>query len=169
MTRKNKLNNEVRFPLVRLIGEGEPKLMSSQEAYQLAKSQGLDLILINENQNPPIVRIADYSKFLYTLEKAEKERAKNAKKNELKEIQLSCDIAENDMQTKANQAKKFLEKGNKLKVVLTLMGRQKSSPQRGQNTMINFENRISDSSEIESSIKLEGSRWVAIYKSRKKC
>jgi translation initiation factor IF-3 len=168
MIKKNKLNSEVRFPVVRLIGEGEPKLMSSQEAYYLAKSQELDLILINENQTPPIVRIADYSKFLYTLEKNEKERAKNAKKNELKEIQLSCDIAENDIQTKVNQAKRFLEKGNKLKVVLTLLGRQKSSPQRGEATMVNFESRISELSDIESAIKLEGSRWIAVYKSKKK-
>jgi translation initiation factor IF-3 len=168
MIKKNKLNSEVRFPQVRLIGDGEPRLMSSQEAYYLAKSQELDLILINENQTPPIVRIADYSKFLYTLEKNEKERAKNAKKNELKEIQLSCDIAENDIQTKVNQAKRFLEKGNKLKVVLTLLGRQKSNPQRGESTMVNFESRISELSDIESAIKLEGSRWIAVYKSKKK-
>jgi translation initiation factor IF-3 len=168
MIRKNKLNNEVRFPQVRVIGEGEPRLMSSQEAYQLAKSQDLDLILINENQNPPIVRIADYNKFLYTLEKMERERAKNAKKSELKEIQLSCDIAENDMQTKANHTKKFLEKGDKVKVVLSLHGRQKSTPHRGETTMINFINRITEFGDIESQLKLEGSRWIVSFKPKRK-
>lgn len=167
MVRKNKLNEEVRFSQVRLIGEGEPRIIGSYEALQLAKSQNLDLILINENQNPPIVKIADYQKFLYLQEKTEKERAK-ATKNEIKEIQLSCDIAENDLKTKANYAKKFLEKGDKVKVVLSLRGRQKSNPHRGESTMINFIDRIIEFGDVESQLKLDGSKWIASFKPKRK-
>lgn len=167
MVKKNKLNEEVRFSQVRLIGEGEPKLMSSYEAFQLAKSQNLDLILINENQSPPIVKIADYQKYLYLQEKTEKERAKASKK-EIKEIQLSCDIAENDLKTKANHAKKFLEKGDKVKVVLSLHGRQKSTPYRGEATMNNFISRIIEFGDIESQLKLDGSKWIASFKPKRK-
>jgi translation initiation factor IF-3 len=168
INRKNKLNEEVRFPQVRLIGDGEPRLMSSYEAFQLAKSQNLDLILVNDNQNPPIVRIADYQKFLYLQEKAEKERMRNARKSEQKEVQLSCDIAENDLQTKANHTRKFLEKGDKVKVVLALHGRQKSTPHRGETTMFNFIERITEYGDIESPLKLEGSRWIVSLKPKKK-
>jgi translation initiation factor IF-3 len=167
MVKKNKLNEEVRYSQVRLIGESEPRLMSSYEAFQLAKSQNLDLILINENQNPPIVKIADYQKYLYLQEKIEKERIRASKK-EIKEIQLSCDIAENDLKTKANHAKKFLEKGDKIKIVLSLHGRQKSNPHRGEATMINFIDRIVEFGDVESQLKLDGSKWIASFKPKRK-
>ena len=66
--RKHKINSEVRFPQVRLVGMGEPKILSSFEASKIAESEGKDLILINESQNPPIVRIEDYNKFIYEME-----------------------------------------------------------------------------------------------------
>jgi translation initiation factor IF-3 len=94
--RKHKINSEVRFPQVRLVGMGEPQIMTSFEASKLAETQGKDLILINEFQNPPIVRIEDYNKFIYDMEKAEKEKKKNSVRTELKEIQLSCEIGIND-------------------------------------------------------------------------
>jgi translation initiation factor IF-3 len=168
MHRKNKINEEVRFPQVRLINDGEAQVMSSFDAFRLAKSQNLDLILINEFQNPPIVRIDDYQKFIYNQEKAEKERLRNAKRSELKEIQLSCDIAENDMITKANQARKFLEKGDKVKIVLSLKGRQKSNPTRGEFTINNFSERLYEFGDIESQLKYEGSRWIVSFKPKKK-
>ena len=75
---RHRINADVRFPEVRLVGfYDEPKLMSSYEASKLAEAEELDLILINENQNPPVVRIEDYKKFLYHLEKSEKEKKKN--------------------------------------------------------------------------------------------
>ena len=97
--RKHKLNSEVRFPQVRLVGEGEPRVMSSFEASKIAQAEGKDLILINENQDPPIVKIEDYNKFIYDFEKAQKAKQKAQHKIEIKEIQLSCDIAINDLQT----------------------------------------------------------------------
>jgi translation initiation factor IF-3 len=164
-TNKHKLNNEVRFPQVRLVGfYDDPILMSSYEASKLAEENELDLILINENQDPPIVRIEDYKKFLYDTEKAEKEKKKNSVKSITKEIQLSPEISENDLNTKIKKGLEFLEDGNKIKVVLQLKGRQKATPQRGELTMLKFAKSIDENGTLESLPKLEGGRWFMMVK-----
>ncbi len=161
--RKHKINSEVRFPLVRLVGQEEgPKIISSYEASKLAESLELDLILINESQDPPIVKIADYNKFIYELEKAERERKKNTHKVELKEIQLSCDIHDHDLQTKAKKAKEFISENDKVKVVIQLKGRQKSMPERGLEVMEKFIDTLSDCSAPENPPKLDSGRWFMI-------
>jgi translation initiation factor IF-3 len=166
--RKHKLNSEVRFPQVRLIGNGESQVMSSLEASKLAQSLGKDLILINESQNPPIVRIEDYNKFIYDLEKAEKEKKKNAIKTELKEIQLSCEIAINDLQTKSRKAKEFIEDGNKVRCVIQLKGRQKSMPERGEIVMYKFFEMVSELAIWEDEPRLENGKWSMTIKPKKK-
>jgi translation initiation factor IF-3 len=162
--RKHKINSEVRFPQVRLVGDGEPKIMSSYDASKLAESQGLDLILINESQTPPVVRIGDYNKFIYDSEKAEKEKRKNAQKIETKEIQLSCEIHDHDLQTKARKGREFLEDNDKVKVVMQLKGRQKATPERGELVMLKFANILSEVGVPESMPKLEGGRWIMTLK-----
>lgn len=157
--RKHKLNGEVRFPQVRLVGEGEPRVMSSFEASKLAQAEGKDLILINENQNPPIVKIEDYNKFIYDLEKSQKLKQKTQQKSELKEIQLSCDIAINDLQTKARKAKEFIEDGDKVRCVCRLKGRQKSMPERGKAVMEKFCEILSEISHLEELLKYDGDKW----------
>jgi translation initiation factor IF-3 len=166
--RRHKINNEVRFPQVRLIGETETKIMSSYEAFKLAESEGLDLILINENANPPVVRIDDYNKFIYKLEKSEKERKKKSVKVETKEMQLSSEIGENDLKIKARKCLEFLEHGNKIKCVLQLKGRQKTMPERGEVVMLKMLNMISELGEPEFLPKLENDKWITIVKPRKK-
>jgi translation initiation factor IF-3 len=111
---KHKINSEVRFPQVRVIGEiGKGQIMSSFEAMKLAQENEKDLILINETATPPVVRIEDYGKFLYEIEKREKESRKNQKKSEMKEISLSANIADHDLTVKSKKALEFLEDGNK--------------------------------------------------------
>ena len=164
-TNKHKLNSEVRFPQVRLVGfYDEPTLMSSYDASKLAESEELDLILINENQDPPIVRIEDYKKFLYNLEKAEKEKKKNSVKSIIKEIQLSPEISDNDLNTKAKKGLEFLEDGNKIKVVLQLKGRQKATPERGELTMLKFARAVESNGVLEALPKLEGGKWLMMVK-----
>ena len=165
--RKHKLNSEVRFPQVRLVGEGEPKIMSSFEASKIAQAEGKDLILINENQDPPIVRIEDYNKFIYDFERAQKLKQKNQQKIELREIQLSCEIAINDLQTKARKAREFLEDGDKVKCVVRLKGRQKSMPERGRSVMERFYEILMDISQFEDPIKYDGDRWLMTLKPKK--
>lgn len=165
--RLHKINSEVRFPEVRLIGMGEPKVMSSFEAAKIAQSEGKDLILINESQNPPIVRIEDYNKFIYDAEKANKEKKKNAIKSQIKEIQLSPDIADNDLNTKARKAKEFLNDSDKVKVVLSMMGRQRQNPERAELTMLKFISLLEDCGSPEALPKLEGNKWFAMLKPKK--
>jgi translation initiation factor IF-3 len=157
--RKHKINSEVRFPQVRLVGTDEPIVMSSYEASKLAESLGKDLILINESQSPPIVRIEDYNKFIYDQEKAAKLKQKNAVKSEIKEIQLSPEIAINDLQTKSRKAKEFLEEGNKVRCVLPMKGRQKQMPERGENVLYKFFELLQDISTIEEGPKWDGGKW----------
>lgn len=166
--RKHKINSEVRFPQVRLIGNGEARILSSYEAFKLAESQGKDLILINESQNPPIVKIEDYNKFIYDIEKAEKEKKKNTVKTELKEIQLSCEIAINDLMTKSRKAKEFINEGNKVKCVIHLKGRQKSMPERGRNVMNKFFESLEDICQYEDQPKLENDKWFMTIRAKKK-
>jgi translation initiation factor IF-3 len=167
-TRKHKINSEVRFPQVRVIGEGEPRIMNSLDAYREAQSQELDLVLINESANPPVVRIVDYGKFLYEQEKADKERKKNTHKTELKEVQLSVNIAEHDMNTMSNRAIKFLEKGDKVKVVLLVKGRQKAHPERGEITMLNFIQKVQEVGLPETMPRYEGNRWIVMIRPKAK-
>lgn len=165
---RHKINGEVRFPEVRLVGfYDEPKLMSSYEASKLAESEELDLILINENQNPPIVRIDDYKKFLYNLERAEKEKKKNSVKSVTKEIQLSPEISDNDLNTKIRKGIEFLQHGDKIKCVLQLKGRQRATPERGELTMLKYANGVEEFGVAESLPKLESGRWLMMLKPRK--
>jgi translation initiation factor IF-3 len=166
--RRHKINSEVRFPKVRLIGQGDPVVISSYEASQIAKDQDLDLILINENQEIPIVKIEEYNKFLYDLEKKEKEKRKNAVKTVVKEIQLSPEISDNDLNTKSRKGREFLEDGNKIKCVIQLKGRQKASPERGEIVMLKFASLLEDLGVAESLPKLEGSKWIMMMKTKKK-
>lgn len=165
--RKHKINGEVRFPQVRLIGDGEPQIISSFEAAKIAESMEMDLILINENQDPPIVKIGDYNKFIYDLEKAEKEKKKKSQKSETKEIQLSCDIQEHDLQTKARKGREFLEDNDKIKVVIQLKGRQKGTPERGEIVMLRFAEILNEVGVPEAMPRLEGGRWNLMIKPKK--
>ena len=168
-TQKHKINKDIRFTEVRLVGYfDDPKIMSSYEAFKLAEENQLDLILINENQKPPIVRIDDYNKFIYNLEKIEKEKRRNSSKSTIKEVQLSSEISSNDLHTKIRKGLEFLKEGNKIKCVLKMKGRQNSSPERGKIVMLRYAEGIIEHGMLEYIPKLEGNRWVMMIKPNKK-
>jgi translation initiation factor IF-3 len=165
---KHKINRDITCPQVRVVGEGvEPQIMNTFEAQRIAYNEGMDLILISENANPPVARIEEYTKFLYKLERQEKERKKNSIRVELKETQLSCVIADNDLNTKAKKSIEFLKEGNKVKCVILLKGRQKSMPEQGELVMLKFANVCSEFGMPEAMPKLEGSRWIMTLKPKK--
>ena len=166
--RRHKINQEITSPEVRLIGRGEPFVLSIIEAQKLANDEEKDLILINENQTPAIVKIEVYNKFLYELEKAEKEKKRNSNKSQLKEIQLSVNISDHDLETKSKKGREFLKDGDKVKVVISLKGRQKASPQRGELVMLKFATSVEEFGVPESLPKLEGGKWLMMIKSKKK-
>ena len=162
---KHIINENIKCSQVRVISEGPSGLiMSTDDAIDLALSSGKDLILISENANPPVARIEDYNKFLFNQEKIERERRKNSAKTEIKEIQLSCTISDNDLTTKSRKAKEFLEDDNKVKCVIQLKGRQKGMPEQGQLVMLKFADILLQVGIPESMPRLDGSRWIMIMK-----
>jgi len=124
------INNFIKAKDVRVISETGEQLgvMNIFVAIDLAKSKGLDLIQVTEKVEPPVCRIANHGKYLYQQQKKEKKIAK-PKGGELKEIRLTFNISPHDMETRANQAKKFLEEGNKIKINMSLRGREKAMGQ----------------------------------------
>lgn len=166
--RKHKINNEVKFPKVRVIGDFNGAIMSSYEAFQIAQDEEKDLILINENANPPVVRIEDYGKFIYDQEKREKEAKRLSKKTELKEISLSLTIADHDLGIKAKKANEFLVDGDKVKLSLLMKGRQNTMRDQGELVMLKFATLVEENGSPEAMPKLEGNRWHMILKPKKK-
>lgn len=152
--------------MVRLIlPDGSNEVCHISKAKEKASELELDLIEINPSVTPPIVKIADYQKLLYELKKKAKKQNHNNKP--LKEIQLSVSIAENDMRTKANNARKFLEEGSKVKVVLSFRGREKARREENKKSIYEFIDMLSDVSVPESLPKDEGESKTTVILKRK--
>jgi translation initiation factor IF-3 len=121
-------NNLIRAKEVRVIDEAGQQLglMNIFAAIDLAKSKGLDLIQVTERVEPPVCKIGNYGKYLYSLQKKERKIKSNTKESKLKEIQLGFNISSHDIEVKAKQAEKFLKNGDKVKIGLVLKGREKA-------------------------------------------
>lgn len=122
------VNNFIRAKEVRVVDEEGKQLgtMNIFTAIDLAKSKGLDLIQVTEKVEPPVCRIGDYGKYLYSLQKKERKIKSKTKTSKLKEIQIGFNISPHDIDVKAKQAEKFLKEGDKVKVTLRLKGREKA-------------------------------------------
>ncbi len=125
---------------MRVIGDTGEQLgvMNIFAAIDLAKGKGLDLIQVTEKVEPPVCKIADYGKYLYSLQKKERKIKVNTKITKLKEIQLGFNIAAGDIETKAKQAEKFLKEGDKVKVSMVLKGREKAMGDLASQKVITF-------------------------------
>jgi len=152
------INEQIRDKEIRLIGEHGEQLgiMSAKEAYFKAQDAGLDLIKIAPTAKPPVCKIADYGKYKYEQLRREKEAKKRQKEIEVKELRLSPNIDDNDLNTKANQAKKFLSKGDKLKVSLRFRGREMAHVGSNSQVLDKFIELVADVGVIEKAPKLEG-------------
>lgn len=124
MFHKPPVNNQIRASQVRLIDENDRQVgvVSLKEALEMAYGKNLDLVQVTDKAVPPVVKITNYGKYLYNLQKKEK----NVRTSEVKGIRLTYNISPHDMETRAAQAKKFLEKGDKVKIELRLRGREKA-------------------------------------------
>ncbi len=162
------LNGEIRDKELRVIAENGDQLgiMSAKEAQQLADSQSKDLVKIAPQAKPPVVKIMDYSKFRYEQAKREKENRKKQKTVEVKEIRLSLNIDIGDFNTKVNQARKFLAKGDKLKVSIRLRGREMAHPELGETNMQRFADELAEVANVDKKPKLEG-RQILMFMSPK--
>ena len=152
------INEQIRDKEVRLIGaEGEQLgIVSSKEAQRLADEAGLDLVKIAPTAKPPVCKIIDYGKYRYEQARKEKEAKKKQKTIELKEIRLSPNIDTNDLNTKINSAKKFIEKGNKVKVTLRFRGREMAHMNQSKYILDDFADALADVAVVEKAPKVEG-------------
>ena len=152
------INEQIRDKEVRLIGaDGEQLgIVSSKEAQRLAEEAGLDLVKIAPTAKPPVCKIIDYGKYRYEQARKEKEAKKKQKTIELKEIRLSPNIDTNDLNTKINSAKKFIEKGNKVKVTFRFRGREMAHMNQSKYILDDFAEALADVAVVEKAPKVEG-------------
>lgn len=169
-----RINDEIRgFKEVRLIykkhnGENNPedfnKITTLFDAKRIAEKMGLDLVEINGRVSPPILKICDYSKYLFELKKSLKQKKKNT--TTVKEVQLSVNITEHDMAIKAKKAEEFIKDGDKVKVVLTMKGRELSRREVSEKPIYMFVNMMSDVAVVESLPRAEGNKCIVILKKK---
>lgn len=163
------INEQIRDKEVRLIGpDGEQLgIMSAKEAYFKAKDANLDLVKIAPTAKPPVCKIIDYGKYRYELARKAKEAKKKQKTVETKEIRLSPNIDTNDLNTKVNQARKFLSKGAKVKVSLRFRGREMAHRDVGREILNSFYKELEDVSTVDKPAKMEGRSMVMFLSATK--
>jgi translation initiation factor IF-3 len=152
------INEQIRDKEVRLVGENGEQLgiMSSKEAQKLADDAGLDLVKIAPTAKPPVCKIVDYGKYRYEQIRREKEAKKKQKTIDIKEIRLSPNIDTNDLNTKMNAARKFISKGDKVKVTLRFRGREMAHMANSKHILDDFAENLSEIAVIEKAPKVEG-------------
>ena len=158
------INEQIRDKEIRLIGENGEQLgiMSAKEAFKMAKEAELDLVKIAPTAKPPVCKIIDYGKYRYELARKEKEAKKKQKTVEIKEVRLSPNIEANDLNTKVNMAKKFIAKGDKVKVTLRFRGREMAHMQSSKHILDDFAEALADIAVIEKPAKLEGKSMMVL-------
>ena len=152
------INGQIRDKEVRVIGENGDQLgiMPVREAMRLAQEAELDLVKIAPKAQPPVCKIIDYGKYRYELARKEKEARRKQKTVEVKEVRLSPNIDTNDLNTKVNNARKFLTKGNKVKVTLRFRGREMAHVHQSRHILDDFAGLVADIATVEKAPKLEG-------------
>ena len=152
------INGQIRDKEVRVIGEDGNQLgvMPIKEAMRLAQEAELDLVKIAPKAQPPVCKIIDYGKYRYELARKEKEAKKKQRTVEVKEVRLSPNIDTNELNTKVNNAKKFIAKGNKVKITLRFRGREMAHMQQSKHILDDFAQMLADVASIEKPAKQEG-------------
>ena len=152
------INEQIRDKEIRLIGENGEQLgiMSAREALKIAEEAELDLVKIAPTAKPPVCKIVDYSKYKYEQLRREKEAKKKQKIVEIKEIRLTPNIDTNDLNTKMNSARKFITKGDRVKVTLRFRGREMAHMSASKHILDDFAENLSDIAVVEKAPKVEG-------------
>lgn len=166
---EHNLNSEIRAPEIRLVGDGvEPQVIATSQAIKMAEEQGLDLVEISPNAEPPVCKILDYKKFLYEKKKREKEIKAKAQKTEVKEIRFSPNTDEHDLDFKKKHAIKFLQEGAKVKIYVHFRGRAIMFKERGELLLLQFAQSLEEYGALERMPNLEGRRLIAFIAPHKK-
>lgn len=163
------INEQIREKEIRLIGENGEQLgvMPTSEAMRMADEAELDLVKIAPTAKPPVCKIVDYGKFKYEQARKEKEARKKQKTIEIKEIRLSPNIDKNDLNTKIGAAKKFIGKGDKVKVTLRFRGREMAHMGKSKHILDDFAKELAEIAVVEKMPKVEGRSMIMFLTEKK--
>ena len=164
------INEEIKLKEIRVVADDGEQLglMSSAEALEKAYAQGLDPVLIAPTAVPPVCRIMDYGKYRYDRDKKEKEAKKKQQTVDVKEVQLSCRIDSHDFNTKANNAKRFLKGGDKVRVVLLFKGREMAHTDVGIELVNKFIETCSEFGTADKAPAIDGRKAIVTISPIKK-
>ena len=167
MKSQYRVNEQIRVREVRIVGDEGSSVVPTRDALNMAREQGVDLVEISPNANPPVCRLIDYSKFLYQQKKRQKEMKAKQVKVEVKEIRFGPQTDEHDYQFKLKHAKEFLEEGNKVRAYVFFRGRSILFKEQGEVLLLRFANDLEEVGKVESMPSLEGKKMF-IYLAPKK-
>lgn len=167
MKNQYRINEQIRVREVRVVGDGTAEVMPIRQALDMARDQGVDLVEISPNAQPPVCRLIDYSKFLYQQKKHQKEMKQKQVKVEVKEIRFGPQTDEHDYQFKLKHAKGFLEDGNKVRAYVFFRGRSILFKEQGEVLLLRFANDLEEYGKVEQMPKLEGKKMF-LYLAPKK-
>ncbi|MDP4828295.1 MAG: translation initiation factor IF-3 [Flavobacteriales bacterium] len=166
---QHRINRRILAKEVRLVGENiEQGIVSLDEALRLAEEQEVDLVEISPNADPPVCRIVDYNKFLYSQKKKDKELKAKQLKVVIKEIRFGPNTDDHDFDFKLNHARKFLEEGAKVKAYVFFKGRSIVFKERGEILLLKFAQELEDVAAVEQMPRLEGKRMIMMFNPKKK-
>ena len=167
MKNQYRINEQIRVREVRIVGDGDSTVVSTREALDMARNQGVDLVEISPNANPPVCRLIDYSKFLYQQKKRQKEVKAKQVKVEVKEIRFGPQTDEHDYQFKLKHAMEFLQEGNKVRAYVFFRGRSILFKEQGEVLLLRFANDLEEYGKVEGMPSLEGKKMF-LYLAPKK-
>ena len=167
MKNQYRVNEQIRVKEVRVVSDDGASVMPTRQALDLARQQGVDLVEISPNAQPPVCRIIDYSKFLYQQKKRQKELKQKQVKQEVKEIRFGPQTDEHDYQFKLKHAIEFLEEGNKVRAYVFFRGRSILFKEQGEVLLLRFANDLEEYGKVEQLPKLEGKKMF-LYMAPKK-
>ncbi|MGI0480119.1 translation initiation factor IF-3 [Geminocystis sp. CENA526] len=164
-----KINNNIRFPRVRVIGmDGEQLgILDTRDANRMAEEKELDLVLVSETSDPPVCRIMDYGKFKFEQEKKARAIRKKQHTADIKEVKMRYKIDEHDYQVRVNQAKRFLNAGDKVKATINFRGREAQHVHLGQELLERMAQDLTELAEIQQKPKKEGRNMIMFLSPKK--
>ena len=162
-----RVNEQIRVREVRIVDENGSSVMPTRQALDIARQQGVDLVEISPNAQPPVCRIIDYSKFLYQQKKRAEELKQKQVKVEVKEIRFGPQTDDHDYQFKLKHAKEFLEEGNKVRAYVFFRGRSILFKEQGEVLLLRFANDLEEYGKVEQLPKLEGKKMFLFLAPKK--
>ena len=159
----HRINHYIRIPQVRLVGDNiEVGIYNTQQAIKMAQEQGLDLVEISPNADPPVCKVVDYSKFKYEQKKKQKEIKSNAQKVVVKEIRFGANTDDHDFEFKLKHAIAFLKEGAKVRAYVQFAGRMIAYKDRGEAMLLKFAEKLSEVGKVEQLPTMEGRKMLLI-------